>query len=318
MVDPARSRTERLDALSYAQRALLTMLRTERAAAAAAGTPDGRGGSIAVLADRTGTRADPIVLVHPIGGGVFCYAELGHALSGGSPVWAIAADDVLAGGTAVTVEALAAHYVDRVATTGRTAAVVAGWSFGGLIAYEMARVLAATGRRVPPVVLLDTMSWPPHVPAWDTATTTREFVRDLLRSSGAPADPRHIDAVDWHQPTGRALAAAHTRLRAGGIAVDLDPAELAQRHRLYTNATRAMQRYRPAPHGGAVSVVVAADSGVAADEWRAVARGPLAVCAVPGDHYALVRGGVATRRAAALIAGLAAAPDTVDEGRARP
>lgn len=300
MVNSARSRAERLDTLPADKRALLTMLVAERAATARAALAD----SIAVLGG-AGAGADPILLIHPIGGGVFCYAELSRALPDDRPVWAVAADALMGKDTTVTVERLAAHYLDQVRAAGCTPAVLVGWSFGGLIAYEMARVLAATMRRTPPVVLLDTMSWPPDIPAWDAATTTREFVRDLLRSAGTRYDERYLDAVDWHRPAPAALAGAQAQLRGRGMELGFELTELVDRHRMYTNATRAMQRYRPRPHTGPVTLIHALGSDVRPDEWRAVVRGPLSVSAVAGDHYAVVRGGAATGRAATAIAAAA-------------
>ena len=56
-----------------------------------------------------------------------------------------------------TVEAMAAHYIDAiVATNPNGPYALAGYSLGGIIAYEMARQLVAGGKQVKMIGLLDT------------------------------------------------------------------------------------------------------------------------------------------------------------------
>jgi len=286
---------ERLRALPAAKRDLLDLLMRQRAGAE---HPPGQpSGGLAVLR-AAGTRsADPTVLVHPVGGGIFCYAELSQLLPGDAPVWAVAADDTLVAGA--TIEELAVHYLRRVSAAGRAPAILAGWSFGGLIAYEMARELSRTAAPVPPVVLVDSMSWPAGEPAWDLPHTARVFFSDLFRSAGADLDERHLDEVDWTGAPRRVLVEATEVLRKHGLDPLLEPAELHHRFRLYSGAVSAMQRYRPGPHDGSVSLIHARDSVVRPDEWRALLGGQLTVTTVPGDHYALLRPPVVAEVAAA-------------------
>jgi thioesterase domain-containing protein len=305
---------ERLRALPAAKRDLLELLMRQRA-----GAPGRRPDGVAVLRATGSRSADPTVLVHPVGGGIFCYAELSRLLPDDRPVWAVAADDTLAEGA--TIEQLAAHYLRLV---GRRPAILAGWSFGGLIAYEMGR---ATARPVsgdvrssrhrhsrPPVVLIDSMSWPAGEPAWDLPRTARVFFSDLFRSAGADLDERYLDEVDWTGTPRRVLVEATEVLRAHGLDALLEPAELYHRFRLYCGAVSAMRRYRPGPHDGPVSLIHARDSVVRPDEWRARVRGPLTVTTVAGDHYSMLRPPLVAQVAAAWP--LADAPEGRADGRA--
>jgi len=306
---------ERLRALPAAKRDLLDLLMRQRAGAqrppgqhpsgqhSPGQRPPGwhppgqRSGGLVVLR-AAGTRsADPTVLVHPVGGGIFCYAGLSRLLPGDHPVWAVAAGDALADGA--TIEELAANYLRQVSDAGRAPAILAGWSFGGLIAYEMARELRRPAARVPPVVLVDTMSWPAGEPAWDLPHTARVFFSDLVRSAGTDLDERHLDDVDWAAAPRRVLVEATEVLRRHGLDALLEPAELHHRFRLYRGAVSAMRRYRPGQHDGPVSLIHARDSAVRPGEWRARVRGPLTVTTVAGDHYTLLRPPLVARVAAA-------------------
>ncbi|MEV8094420.1 alpha/beta fold hydrolase [Kitasatospora sp. NPDC085879] len=291
-------------ALSPQKQALLDALRAGRSSAAA---PAAARGTLVELQPGSDRAAAPVVLCPPIGGGVFCYTGLARLLAGRRPVLAVAADERPAPGT--TVESTAEGYLALLADAGHRPAVLAGWSYGGLVAYEAARRLADAGGAVP-VVLLDTMSWPASVPAWDAPTTLQRFLADLVDSAG-PADGLTggdrlpVDPAVWRLPPERALDAAVVRLRYHGVDLGLEAADLAARYRGYEVATRAMHAHRPGPYPGPVTLLHAEDSAVAPDEWQARVSGPLHVRQVPGGHYDVVREPV-VRTAAELLR--AAAP----------
>src|SRR5207244_4210913 len=88
----------------------------------------------------------PIVLIHPIGGGILCYTDLIGTLGRQQRIIGIHSPDPSTMGTIADLRDLAAHYVNLLVSHHRTDAyVLAGWSFGGLIALEMARVMNSNG-----------------------------------------------------------------------------------------------------------------------------------------------------------------------------
>ncbi|WP_228002531.1 amino acid adenylation domain-containing protein [Nocardia australiensis] len=100
----------------------------------------------------------PLFLVHPIGGNVLCYLLLARYLSPGRPVYGLQAAGADSGSTPEhTIEAMARSYlaaIRRVYPDGPYH--LAGWSFGGNVALEMARQLPED--EVASVTLLDTMA----------------------------------------------------------------------------------------------------------------------------------------------------------------
>src|SRR6185369_17266831 len=74
------------------------------------------------------------------------------------------------------VEALAAHYLDAIAHQhAGEPGVLGGWSFGGLVAFEMARQLELRGERPPLVVLFDARARVPESRAIDDGTLISEM-----------------------------------------------------------------------------------------------------------------------------------------------
>ncbi|MFI7549301.1 amino acid adenylation domain-containing protein [Micromonospora sediminimaris] len=92
----------------------------------------------------------PLFLVHPIGGNVLCYLPLARHLPREQPVHALQAAGITAGTKPLrSVPALAASYlaaIRRVQPHGPY--TIGGWSFGGVVAFEMARQLNRAARRL--------------------------------------------------------------------------------------------------------------------------------------------------------------------------
>ena len=87
--------------------------------------------------------ARPLFLVHPAGGSAFGYRELVRHLDGDRPVYGLECTDGYAG---KTLTSMAAGYVEAMRAVqpgGRY--VLGGWSLGGIIAAEMARLLESAG-----------------------------------------------------------------------------------------------------------------------------------------------------------------------------
>lgn len=105
----------------------------------------------------TGDRP-PLYCVHHADGVVVCYRDLARYLGGDQPVWGIQAQGL--DGTQppdTKVEEIAARYVRDVLTTNPDGPyLLCGLSFGGIVAFEMARQIRASGRKVDFIGLIDT------------------------------------------------------------------------------------------------------------------------------------------------------------------
>lgn len=106
-------------------------------------------GNVRVFREREeGTEAPSVFLFHPAGGSSAVYGPLARRLGGDVPVYGI---ERLEG----TLEERAAAYVgDIERLSGGRPVVLSGWSFGGALAYEVARLLGDD--KVAFIALLDT------------------------------------------------------------------------------------------------------------------------------------------------------------------
>jgi amino acid adenylation domain-containing protein len=229
----------------------------------------------------------PLFCVHPAGGNVTCYAALARALDG-RPVWAFEARGLAPGDEPRTsIEEMAAAYVDAMRSVQPAGPyALLGWSLGGLIAWEMARQLAAQGDTVEPLALLDT---------WG---------RDRLEGGEMPPDadvllgaleglftlpPEELAAV----PPDERFAFILRRARdAGALPPDFGLDDARRYLVTYRANARAAQTYRPGTWPGrAVLFRAAADFETDGDEargWDERAEVGLTVVHVPGTHRTMI------------------------------
>lgn len=213
---------------------------------------------------RTGEDRTPLFLAHPLNGQVLCYLALSRKLPQGQPVYGLRTDS----GTPPwsSIQQLAAHHlaaVQRVHAHGPY--ILGGWSFGGFVAYEMARQLReADPDAAVELLLFDsiTLSHRQNTAATDNALN--EFWRWQQQHEGDPTDSFPVVNAHW-----RALLDYHpattdldiTLFRAGGPVPD----SLKPLH-------DAAGLLRDDPSNG----------------WRDWTTGVVDVVDVPGDHLSLL------------------------------
>jgi thioesterase domain-containing protein len=249
--------------LSPAKQELLRRLRSEE-------QPKPDGGPISL---RAGEGSPTLVLVHPVGGALFCYAPLAAALRAPSPVYGFA--DETDGGDGdeppeERIPRLAREYLDRLRESDVPGPwVLGGWSFGGLVAYEMARIEDASA----PVLLLDAAYVTDDEPMWSEAELRGYFVQDVTGLTGTTAETDDFDEL--------------------GARAGLSPEELAERYRIFHRNALGQLAYRPGPYAGPVTLVRAEQSGDPTADWKRVVSGSFRGETVPGNHYAIVSGDLA-------------------------
>ncbi|MET8291486.1 amino acid adenylation domain-containing protein [Streptomyces sp. NPDC005132] len=163
--------------------------------------------------DGDGTRR--VVCVHPAGGTAFCYLPLSALLPDDVGVVGLQAPGINPGeSTLPSVEAMAEEYLRIVDPRPGEALVLCGLSYGGLIAYEMGRRLAAAGHERVSVVLLDTHGVEDAAQhAMVAPVGMAEFRDKLVRFNGMYPGidddqvTRYLAVYNHHRETARAYAA---------------------------------------------------------------------------------------------------------------
>ncbi|MGZ5195646.1 MAG: non-ribosomal peptide synthetase, partial [Ramlibacter sp.] len=222
--------------------------------------------------------APPLFLVHGADGNAVNFRELGRRLAPHAALYGI--DSVhlwhpQEASEPLGVEQLARIYADRILADfpGLPEIRLGGWSFGGLVALEMARYLKAKGRRVTAAFAID--------------SALHEAAADLLASMATEAG-RHRVAVEQLRGAGHGTAAIEA------LAVD-EPADgFVQRlSRTLESHVRALGAYRPRSWGGEFTLILA-DRGTALDArslagWRAALGALLEERTIEGTHWSILR-----------------------------
>jgi thioesterase domain-containing protein len=228
-----------------------------------------------------------LVLMHPSSGTLFCYALMARALRPDLDVIGFGedpADRYLPSGRRITMvasRALAA--LAKVADPGRC--LLAGWSYGGVVAFETARLHAAAGGTPPHVLLIDCSYLGESAPL-DELTVQRLFTYALARQAGAENDA--IRAAFSAAAPG--LANVRGILGAAGVSISFTDAELAEGYERFQQCQRALQLYRPpTSYGGDVTLMVTDFADIIERRWAAVVTGRLRTVRLPGDHFDVLR-----------------------------
>jgi thioesterase domain-containing protein len=227
----------------------------------------------------------PLYVVHPVGGSVACYAQLVQSMGARQTVYglqALSSGDARAIGS---VEQMAERYVrEMIRAQPEPPYQIAGWSSGGVVAYEIARQLAAAGKAIGLLALLDAQLSDSAADgvACDDKTVWQAFVHHMCRENEvARAAVGLAKSLATEDVAG--LASALQELTAGGfLATDLSQAFL-----VFAANFRALRRYRPGAFDGELVMLRPTASRTPALLTELAPRCRVEV--VPGDHYSLLR-----------------------------
>jgi len=226
----------------------------------------------------------PLFVVHTMGGNLFHYDDLAHALDSRQPVLGLQARGVYGSEQPrrriedIAMDCVVAMRAHQPCGPYR----IAGYSSAGIVAYEMARQLCAAGEEVGLLALLDSFS--------PLAARRRSPLQSLQRLSLRKLQERIYHAV--LSPLGL------SRLRS--------------LHNIGEAQRWAYWSYRPKRHTGGASLFLARDSLELVTEptlgWARLVRGPLRTHHLPGGHSSLMKPPRVTALAAMLQAELDRVP----------
>lgn len=224
---------------------LARLLRSESA------TPE----EVSLVPLRGGGAKEPIFLVHPAGGTVFCYLELARRIDDERPVFGLQAAGI--DGAAApheTVTAMAAHYISAIkAVQPEGPYHVCGWSTGGVVAFELARQLRAAGEEVALLALFDAAI--PRTGETFGADDLLPMLELLF-----PTDDRQELERLRELPASAQLEHFRERAEMAQLLVAGAGAGQAQRiYEVFQANMRAVVDYRPQPYDRLITVFRAAD-----------------------------------------------------------
>jgi non-ribosomal peptide synthetase component F/thioesterase domain-containing protein/acyl carrier protein len=243
----------------------------------------------------------PFFCVHALGGNVLEYYELGHHLGTEQPFYGLQSAGLDGKRTPHTrVEDMAAHYIKEMKELQPAGPYfIGGRSLGGMVAFEMAQQLRATGEKIGLLALLDTYPSGHAKLLKDQTTLSARLGRVLSRIKAHCANlgslsfkdkilyllakskfaPRKIKSQFWLQ--------AHSSFANLGRPL---PRALQNIQELNSLAVR---EYVPQIYNGEVNLFWASSDLRASvdlvEGWRALAGGGIEVHEIPGTHLDIVK-----------------------------
>ncbi|HZI16221.1 MAG TPA: alpha/beta fold hydrolase, partial [Myxococcus sp.] len=159
---------------------------------------------------------------------------------------------------------------------------LAGWSFGAVVAVEMARQLHALGEQVGGLLLIEPTPAPTG-PGQHAPLAPRVFALDLVQTLG-------LDVAVPETLTTREELDAFLESLAGATG-ELTPGSLRRHYGVLESHLRALDGWSARPYAGAARVLRARDTDDASGDrgWARWLQGGCTVESVPGDHYSLLR-----------------------------
>jgi thioesterase domain-containing protein len=257
----------------------------------------------------TGSGGPAITLVHGGSGQALAFHDLARALA--YPVRAIASPAVALGeDPPATVEQCAERYLGALLEVQDEGPwIIGGWSFGGLVAIEMARLLEQRGEEVAAVIIMDTLAPGAVTMAPQAAAQTNLLVlREILGQVGVQVGGDEV--LERAGQTGYVLEQIE---RAEAVPSGLEAETVRRMLRCVEAGRGAMAAYHAPTIRAPLAVIRAADDRVLRELTSAQALPPdlgwsrhslagVELTTSPGDHLSMVFGANAIDLAAQISA----------------
>jgi len=242
---------------------------------------------------QTQGNALPIFGVPGAGGNVLSLQPLIRALGTDQPFYGLQAVG-LDGSTLPfnRVEETARANIEAMKTVQRVGPYkLLGHSYGGVVAYEMARMLLAEGEEISGLILLDSVA-----PSLMQVPAPKDDATELVEACAAAASLYDIKVeIDIHRikelSTEAALKYIAGLLHEGGV--EVNDAQLSAFFRVYRANLTCYRNYKPAmlPRNIDVSLYVATQGNGAAPPhrgWNELLHSPAQIYTVDADHFSLL------------------------------
>ncbi len=247
-----------------------------------------------------GNNKQPFFCVHPMFGVVFPYLELAHHLGSDRSFYGLQPLGLDGQHPPLTqIEAIAAYYIRAIQTLQPQGPYfLGGWSFGGLVAFEMAQQLTQAGQQIGLLAILDAPA-PFNKPSlyqslkfllgtalWSTLPFLLDYGA-IVTNLFQPLQPWKAWVSRWQWSAITHLIPEESRLRL------LDESAIAPMLRIvYANA-QAASRYVPQPYPNRITLFRAAEQSDAIEQdptlgWSTLAS-DIQLHQVPGNHLSLLK-----------------------------
>jgi thioesterase domain-containing protein len=232
----------------------------------------------------------PLYVVHELFGDIECYGPLSRALGDEQPIYAFRS---LVHDHAHTIEEIAASYLSYLRAFDPVGPyLVGGYSFGGQIAFEMARQLSEDGEQAKLVFMFD--SW---ILGSGSKLPLREQARTFLHNAKIHGASYVIRKIEnkwnyWRRGPERAFLKLIGTLCER---LNMDKPRSVIRAQIEMANRKALYMYRPHAYEGQVLLMIGTERqelvsrrGDPFHGWGVLADKRLEICSIPADHVAFL------------------------------
>jgi thioesterase domain-containing protein len=255
------------------------------------GSRSSSGAGLMVLRDAPMARTAVVFMPTIVGTGVY-YARLAQELTDVA-VYSLAFPAPSAEMPLKTMEQAAEFCRSFLSSTGQHERIVlAGWSFGGALAYEVASQLAAEGRKVDGVILIDAYAEHEEI----------ERERDILHNFAMHLMGSEAALELWNLSTNARTMLQHVRERF--LASEVGFMDFDALLDIYRTNLRSLSAYLPRGFKGELLEIRASDSvktwGLGANSKAGFPAERRRVIQIPGNHFSIWEDGFRAQLAAGI------------------
>jgi thioesterase domain-containing protein len=232
----------------------------------------------------------PLYLTYPIGGNVLCYSDLARFINRDKPFYALQAlpGDELQHSALEEIAASCLRSIQQRHHGGGYE--LGGWSFGGMLAFEMARQATAAGDPPATLYLID----PPvleDLPQDDQPDEEMAglFLLTLIAdfSGGKSIDLEKL-RKNFDPKNSSLEVYLQKAVELGLLPAGTDPSLHTQSFKIFKRNIRATHFYRPRKYSGK-TLLVLREMGHS-ETWSRLLPENTSIIRVPGNHFTMLRG----------------------------
>ncbi|HEX8650921.1 MAG TPA: amino acid adenylation domain-containing protein, partial [Pyrinomonadaceae bacterium] len=256
-----------------------------------------------LVAIQPGGSKRPLFCVHGIGGGVIDYVHLARHLGSDQPFYGLQAQD--SDGASFKIEEMAAQYIESLRTVETNGPyLLGGWSFGGIVAFEMAQQLERLGFEVALLVVLDSIA---PIPANKFAYHDPPGIDDPFTLAGYFGEltgrdlPLSFDHLQRLEPTEQLNHILEQLKIARILPPEIRLEDVLRWLQGYRRRVEAASRYVPQIYRGRITLFRAAQASPGNEElyenlqardpslgWNDLSSQPVDIRVVPGSHHTMI------------------------------
>ncbi|VFM95638.1 MAG: Acyl transferase domain-containing protein [Candidatus Kentron sp. G] len=259
-------------------------------AAAPAPVPPPSASLVRLKTGKEGKR--PLFLVHPIDGQVFAYRDLVTGISAQRPVYGLQALGLAGEAEPLAqVPAMATRYIEAMrAIQPEGPYLLGGFSFGGLVAFEIAQQLQTAGQKIDFLFMIDTMVTAQESFNLKDETTALIFlIEHLFKLDKVKTSEEELKGLSLDEQIGRLLAEQQSKANE----LNLSVAQIKHMVRVIEANKKAMLDYVVRPYSGRLVFFRPKEvwkpelSNHSEQFWLDFADGGIEINTAPGNHLTM-------------------------------